>query len=328
MTYSNIPTIRTVFLVVVMVCAVAAVSMPAAGAAASSERIIDTTTIEPGEQTTVTVRSQLDSEGTGYSFEESFSGPVADAEVTSVTVGDADASTIIETASTNGVVVTLAARDLATTEVAVQYTVTANSSTGTITIADGEASSATAGSSEIAVVANPLRINQSVDVPELSPGETATVTTEIENPRSTVSVTQSFEPAVADATLTGVSRHGESSAGSVDPIVAEADPNGSVTTVEGVELSDTLRLQAELTVPEDATDGTQYTIVGNVTSGAAPQSEATAITNITVVGSPAERYAGADGSVSITDLGAAAGDYAADELSISELATVAAEYAG
>lgn len=315
------------FLVAIMLCAVAAVSMPAAGAVASSERIIDTTTIEPGEQTTVTVRSQLDSEGTGYSFEESFSGPVADAEVTSVTVGDADASTIIETASTDGIVVTLASRDLATTEVSVQYTVTANSSTGTITITDGEASSATADGSEIVVVENPLRINQSVDVPEPSPGETTVVTTTIENPRSTVSVTQSFEPAVADATLTGVSRHGESSAGSVDPIVAEAGPNGSVTTIEGAEISDTLRLQTELTVPEDATDGTQYTVVGNVTSGATTRSEATATASIRVVGSPVDRYAGTDGSVGITDLGTAAGDYAAGELSLSELATVAGEYA-
>lgn len=325
MIQTNTTTVRSVLLAILMVCSAVAFAVPATAAVTSSERTVSDTTIAPGEQATVTVTSQLDSEGTGYSFEESFSGSVAGAEITSVTTGGSDASTIIESASSNGLVITFASQDLADTEIEIQYTITANSSTGTIAITDGESSSAAAGTTEITVEEDPLTVTQSAPTTEVSAGDSTTITTTIDNPRPNVSLAQSFQPTVAAANITDVSRRSGDSTVAVDPLVAAADADGSTVTVNGLDLSDTLTVETELTIPENANADTQYNISSNVTSGSAAQ--ATTTTQLTVVGSPAERYAGEDGSVNISDLGTAASDYATGELSISELASVAAAYA-
>ena len=325
MIQNMIPKRCTVFFVVsIALLSTVTIAFPAAAAVTDSDRTATTTQLSPGDEVTVTVSSQLDGEGTGYNLEESISGPVDRISVDSVTVDDASAGTIVESTTSDGLVVTLADQNLADVEVAIEYTITANSSEGTIEITDGESSSASAGTTEISVVEDPLIVDQTLERSELEPGESTNLTTTIENPSTTVSLEESFQPAFDSATVLSVGIHRDGSTTPVDPTLAVADGSGSTVTVDGLSSSDTLVSQTELTVPDDADVGTVITIESNVTAATA---QATAATQLTIVGAPEQRYAGDDGSVDISDLGTAASDYAAGNLSISELGAVAAAYA-
>jgi hypothetical protein len=160
----------------------------------------------------------------------------------------------------------------------------------------------------------------------VAPGGQAAVTLGANASDSTVTFAETFDPAVENATVDRVSVEG---LGSVTPVIANADRNGVVVTLDGLSAGARVTVEYTVSIPDSVTEGTVYAVGGNVSSGT---TRSTGSDDLTVRESAfdgaAARY-NADGNdvIDITELGAAASDYATGGLTIVELGDVAAAYA-
>jgi hypothetical protein len=129
---------------------------------------------------------------------------------------------------------------------------------------------------------------------------------------------------VSEATIQSVTVGGTSG----DPIISEATANGSTVTLGDVGSDVTVTVTESLTVGEQ-TDVT-HEITGEVTAGETTTEvdplEVT-VANIEPQSVVDEYDTDNDGTISITELGAAGADFARGELSITELGRLGAEFA-
>jgi len=160
----------------------------------------------------------------------------------------------------------------------------------------------------------------------IAPGGSATVTLEANASSSSVTLQESFSPAFENVTIDSVTVNGNSAS----PVLEVSESTGIVVTLEGLSQDDTVRVEYTVSVSANAQTGTNYTLVGNVTSDTTTEF---ADDQITVQqGSPLSdtpgRYDGDfDGQITIRELGAAAADYAQGNIDIRALGQVAATYA-
>lgn len=320
----RLDTTRLAILVIAVLVTVGSLAVvPATAEPASADRTATDATIAPGASTTVTVTATMDASGGPLTLNDAFSGEVQSASIQSVTVDGDSANTIISEAESNGTVVTLSSTG-ETAEVKITYKITATDTTGNITIT-GELTGGDAtinlGTTNIAVEKAPLTASQSVADSELDVGGTTTVTTTVTNPTSKVTVNHTFAGPVVNATNPVVTVNNET----VSPIIGAADATGSVVTLAELSAKDTVEVTTDLTAADDATVNETVTISGQVTSNES-QVMLSQKTVPIVDPDPVNKYAGSDGKVDVIDLGTAAVDYANEELSLTELAEIAAAY--
>jgi len=113
---------------------------------------------------------------------------------------------------------------------------------------------------------NSIDVTRTVSATEVTPSEQVTLTTIITGVSGGVSITSSYDPQVASATVQSVTVNGAST----NPIIATADKESVVTLGDGdvgtgTGTDATVRITEELTVGEE-TDVT-HSITGNVTAG-------------------------------------------------------------
>lgn len=196
----------------------------------------------------------------------------------------------------------------------------------TLSVADGRGGTDT---DTVAVVVTPPP-----DAPEASrslaasaaPGETVTVTLLTIATAETLSVDETFDPAVADTSVRRVTVAGTT----VSPTVGHSDGNRLALTVENTSAGTPVTVEYTLTVPADASDGSRVDVTGRVTSGGTTVvgPDTLAVSAEESLEGPAGDYdRDDDGSISLSELAVAAEDYAAGEIALSELATVADVYA-
>jgi hypothetical protein len=165
-------------------------------------------------------------------------------------------------------------------------------------------------------------VTRTVSSDEVAPGEEVTVTTEIPQASGAVSITSSYEPPVSEATIQSVTVGGASG----DPIISEATANGSTVTLGDVGSDVTVTVTESLTVGEE-TDVT-HEITGEVTAGETTTEVDPETVTVAEPQSVVDEYdTDNDGTISITELGAAGADFASGELSITELGRLGAEFA-
>jgi hypothetical protein len=163
---------------------------------------------------------------------------------------------------------------------------------------------------------------RTVSSDEVVPGEEVTVTTEIPQASGAVSITSSYEPPVSEATIQSVTVGGASG----DPIISEATANGSTVTLGDVGSDVTVTVTESLTVGEE-TD-VIHEITGEVTAGETTTEVDPETVTVAEPQSVVDEYdTDNDGTISITELGAAGADFASGELSITELGRLGAEFA-
>jgi len=169
-----------------------------------------------------------------------------------------------------------------------------------------------------------IDVTRMVSSSEVSPGEKLTLTTEITGVSGSVSTSSTYEPPVASATIQSVTVNGVS----MNPILSEATMNGTTVTLGDVGTDATVRITEELTVREE-TDVT-HSITGNVTAGETTTEVdpvSVTVADIEPQSVVDEYDSNDDGTISITELGAAGADFASGELSITELGRLGAEFA-
>lgn len=317
--------LRTLAITTVIILAATGVAItPALAAPVDGERSAPAS-VAPGDTATVTVNVTMDSEGGSLTVNETFSGPIESASIQSVQVDGSDANPVVEVADPDGAVVTLSSTGPNAT-VTVKYQITASTSTGSITITgvpEGSGESIDLGTTTIEVQQDPLTASSSLNDQTLKPGQSATVTTSVDNPGSELTVNHTFSKAVGSASVGSVTVNGNSAS----PTVSTADANGSIVTLENLSSTDTISIDITVGMADDATIGDQIAITGQASSG--NDTVSLDAGSIEVVDpDPVKRYdRNGDGSIEISDLGSAATDYALGDLSITELAKIAAAFA-
>jgi len=112
----------------------------------------------------------------------------------------------------------------------------------------------------------------------------------------------------------------------VNPVLSEANQNGSVVVLDNVDTDATVSISEQLTVTE--TIETTHTITGDVTASDTTVSADPLRISVIAAKSPAERYdADDDGNIDIIELGQAGQDFASGELTIAELGEVGRVFA-
>jgi hypothetical protein len=311
---------------VVAVLLAATAGVGSAVSVSDTTRTVETTAIEPGETTTVTVSTVTGPDGGALTLNESFDGPVQDAALVNTTINGEEAGIgdyATTAADSSGVVVLLQGLPGNAT-VVVTYEVTANDSTGVIAV-DGRFTDSedqvSPDRTTIDVAADPLTANQTVDEAEVVPGETITATVTVTNPRSNLTVDHAFEPALANTSISATV-----DGSSVLPVVAADSPNGTVVTLDGLNASETVSVSVTVTVPETVSAGTNVTISGDVTSEDATAEFETRTVSV-VEPDPLERFDPGEDGIGISDLGKAADAFARGELTIAELGEIASAFA-
>jgi len=160
----------------------------------------------------------------------------------------------------------------------------------------------------------------------VEPGGNATITVET-NASSPPSFAESFDPAVEDATVDRVTVDGRA----VSPFSTEADGNGVVVTLSQLATAPaTVTVEYTLSIPANATVGTAYAIDGTLNTRAGEQHIPTDRLTVRERGpvGVVDRYdTDKNDRIDITELGAAAANYARGDLSIADLGDVAVAYA-
>jgi len=108
----------------------------------SQSRTVADAEVAPGGQTTVTVTATIDDGSNGFTLNESFSPSFQDANIQSVQVDGSSASTVVETANSDGAVVTIGSGELSDgSQVTIEYTVTVVNTDGATHTISGEVTS-------------------------------------------------------------------------------------------------------------------------------------------------------------------------------------------
>jgi PKD repeat protein len=175
-------------------------------------------------------------------------------------------------------------------------------------------------------VQNRPAVARSFDAAAVAPGGNVSVTANATARSESLTLTESFSPAVANGAVESVTVEGET----VRPTLAEADADGVAVAVDGLSPGDHVSFEYTVSVPDTAEVGAEYTVSGSFTGETTASLGTDAITIADA--SPLDGVAGeydsnGDGEISITELGTAASKYAAGDLSITGLGTVAQAYA-
>jgi outer membrane protein assembly factor BamB len=170
-------------------------------------------------------------------------------------------------------------------------------------------------------------VTRSVSASEVAPGEEVTVTTEITRASGSVSTRASYDPQVASATIQSVTVNGAST----NPTISQATVTGSTVTVGDVGTDATVTITEKLTVASSSATGIAHEITGEVTVGGSETTEVDPVSVTVTVAEPQsvvdEYDTDNDGTISITELGAAGADFASGELTITELGRLGAAFA-
>lgn len=312
-----------------MLAVIAVSGVMATGAAAapdSASRTVGNDTIAPGETTNVTVTVEMDGNGGPLTLNESFSPGFASASIQSITVNGQAANPLISAANANGAVVSFSGISGNAT-VTVTYQVTAGNRTNITHEIIGEVvgsnTTVNLGTDAITVRQDPLRATQSVTDTTVAPGKSTTVSVTIQNPRSRLTLNQSFVPGFASVSIDRVAVNGNTT----KTILRASESVGAVVTLEGLSTTDTVRITTTVTIPTNASTGATFTVSGMVSSGTqtAPLSSKT----ISVVnpGPVAQFDINGDNQIQIQELGRAAAAFSNNKLTITELAEVAKAFA-
>lgn len=157
-------------------------------------------------------------------------------------------------------------------------------------------------------------------------GGTVTVTLETTASQSRVSFSESFQPPFDSASIQSVTIDGQPA----PPLVAAADPNGVVVTLNGVPTGSRVRVQYAVTVPPGTPDGTTFDVDGEVTTSGTTRlpTDQVTVQQCSNLGGVAVQYdANGDCAIDIGELGVASADYASGAISVAELGQVASAYA-
>lgn len=172
-----------------------------------------------------------------------------------------------------------------------------------------------------------LSAQRSLSADQIPPGGEVTVSLEATAQDTAVTFTESFAPAVNSSSINQVTVNGDE----VSPIVAAANQDGVVVTIDSLQSGETVTASYTISVTEDATAGDSIEIVGNVSSGsqsATLEPGTLLVSEGSPLDGPAAEYdKDADGDITISELGSAATDFAGGNLSITELGSVAAAFA-
>jgi hypothetical protein len=175
-----------------------------------------------------------------------------------------------------------------------------------------------------------LETNRTISSKEVSPGEEVTVATEISGVSGSVATTSGYDPEVTSATVPFPSVTVNGVARSPREFIAEATVNGSTVTLGRIGNDATVTITEELTVSEEP--NVTHQITGSVRT--IPSRNRTSVEidplEVTVAEpqSVVDEYdTDNDGTISITELGAAGADFASGELTITELGRLGAEFA-
>jgi len=137
-----------------------------------------------------------------------------------------------------------------------------------------------------------------------------------------VSTSTSYEPQLSSATVQSVTVDGASA----NPILSEATASGSAVTLGDVGTDATVTIIEELTVSEGL--NVTHEITGDVTAGETTTEVDPVLVIVAEPQSVVDEYdSNDDGTISITELGAAGADFASGELTITELGRLGAEFA-
>jgi hypothetical protein len=326
-------TTRSVLITVLLgtVVLVGAAAAPAGASPTDATRTVDSDSVEPGGTVTVTASTTTNGSVETLTFVGQFDGDVAEVSLPfgGVTI---DGEPVTPTTSSFGtgqgaVVLQNVAAD---STVEVTYEITANASAAVtaneITINGsfaGPDRSAELGMTTIPVVEDPLRASASFADQEVAAGESTTLTTTIENPRPRLTVINSFEGPVADASVVDARVDGESTRPPVANATQEQAVIGGFT---GLSTDDTVVIEVELTAADDASGGASITATGQATSGSSTGTSTNATISeqdVTVTSpSPTERYDTDGDGVGTNDLVRAINDFANNSLDPSALVEV------
>ncbi len=197
--------------------------------------------------------------------------------------------------------------------------------TAVVTVTDDDGATDTA--SETATVeGGDSSAERHLESTQIAPGGETTVTVEATAQSNDLTVSESFSPEVAAASIESVTVDGESRS----PVVEVADPTGALVAVGGVNPGQTVVTEYTVEAGENADPGTTYSVSGSVTSDSEVSLGSDDI--VVVEGSPLDGVSGEydadnDGEIDLGELSQAATQYASGALTLAELSEVATAYA-
>ena len=169
-----------------------------------------------------------------------------------------------------------------------------------------------------------IEITRTVSSSKVAPSEQATVTTEITGAHGLVVIASRYDPQLSAVSIQSVTVNGTSA----NPSLSQATVNGSTVALGDVGTDATVIVSEILTVGDEA--DITHRITGDVTAGeTAVEIDPVSVTIAnTEPQSVVDEYdTNNDGSINITELGAAGADFARGELSITELGRLGTEFA-
>lgn len=288
----------------------------------AAERTLSSDQVVPGGEVTVTVEAEAQSDT--FTVSENFNPTVDDASIETITVNGESPIPIASAADSTGATVALDELNLGD-NIVIEYRIgvstdaevgTNYSITGDVTN-DGEAS---LGTDMIDVTKYAVERNLSSN--QVAPGGELTITTQTEARDSTLTISEAVTPAVNETEIESVTV-GEDP---VTPATETANATAVTVTVDGLNSSDSVRVEYTLNISTDADVGTNYSITGTVADSNIKTS--TRRTEFTIKdASPLDGAAGEydednDGDVTASELGSAVADFGQGDVSASELGEV------
>jgi len=171
-----------------------------------------------------------------------------------------------------------------------------------------------------------ITVTRSLSRTSVGPGEAVSVTATITSPGSGFTLNETFTPPFGTASLGDVLVDGST----VDPLVGASTADGAVVTLNGISAGQEVVIDYSVVVPQGAETGDTFDIEGTITAGDTEQT--VPADTITVSGDPfsgvvADYNTDDDDDIDISELAAAASDYASGDLPISDLAEIAQVFA-
>jgi hypothetical protein len=307
----------------------------------TTQRTLSATEVTNGSTVTVTVEATFNSTIDDANLVDNINGQGVSADNITITDADGGFSAVTSDPAVDIIWNSQLGGPLDSDSVTVEYEVTIPEDTpvgttitfdGTVTNDESDGTAEIDGDSSLEVVAeeeneedgSTIDVTRTVSADEVAPNDQVTVTTEMTGVSGAVSTTSSYDPQVASATVQSVTVNGASA----NPILSEATANGSTVTLGDVGTDATVRITEELTVGEE-TDVT-HSITGNVTIGETTveiDPVSVTVADIEPQSVVDEYDTDNDGTISITELGAAGADFASGELTITQLGRIGAEFA-
>lgn len=285
-----------------------------------ADRIVGATEVAPGESIQVTITATVNS--TRATVNDTFRPAFADVTLDSIQVDGEDATPVLQQASDDQLLVALDGLSAGST-IEVTYTVEIpdDAEVGTTFRMDGRV---VAGDDTFVPDLDQLTVSlgeREVSQTTVSPGgmAQATVTATVSTNRTTIDET--FSPAFASASIRSVKVDGSE----VDPTLQQASGEQVLVTLSGLSGTSEITVVYKVTVADDASVGSTFTISGSITAGARASLGSN---QLTVVEPPTERFdKNDDNQIDLGELTDGATSFAAGEIGLDDLTELATEFA-